>query len=171
MLNVYFGEWGEGRLKRLPYLGYHILLMVLMFSVIFGIVLAVGASVNLLDTDLMSAQAFMFEKFGLLAIICTLLFLLSGMVAQVNILAKRVRDMGLPAFWTILGMIAVSMLLNILFPAQQMEVNTAVVSTAEGTSAALAANATEASIVVHLFDLAVFLCLILIPSDTFNKRG
>jgi len=30
MLKVYFGEWGSGRLKRLQYLGYYILLLALL---------------------------------------------------------------------------------------------------------------------------------------------
>ena len=35
MLKIYFGEWGSGKLQRLPYLGYHILLMVICFLQLF----------------------------------------------------------------------------------------------------------------------------------------
>ena len=47
MLNTYFGEWGTGRLQRLPYLGYHVLLMVLIMASIFGAIMLVGTIENI----------------------------------------------------------------------------------------------------------------------------
>ena len=170
MWKVYFGEWGEGRLKRLPYLGYHVLLMVLVFAVIFGTVFMAGSLENIFVENMMQMQAAFLEKFGMLAVIGFMLFVFAIIVAQVNLLAKRLRDMGLPVVWTILGMIILSMLLNILFPAQHVEISSTVIQTAQGTSAAFEANASESSLVVKLYDLIVFLCLVLIPSDTFNKQ-
>ena len=38
MLKVYFGEWGNGRLQRLAYLGYYLLLIVIATAIIFGAV-------------------------------------------------------------------------------------------------------------------------------------
>jgi len=170
MWNIYFGEWGTGRLKRLPYVGYHILLMVLVFAVIFGSVALVGSLENVISGSVMQMQAAFLEKFGILTLLGVVLFFFAIRAAQVNLLAKRLRDMGLPVLWTILGMVALSLLLNNLFPAQHVEISSAMIQTAEGTSAAFEANASESSLVVKLYDLAVFLCLVLIPSDTFNRQ-
>jgi uncharacterized membrane protein YhaH (DUF805 family) len=170
MLNVYFKEWGYGRLKRLPYLGYHILLMVLMMAVIIASIFAIGAAESVIGGDLAAAQEIISDKFGILAIFGFVVLIFVVMFAQINILAKRIRDMGLPALWTILGIIAVSVALNIAFPAQEIAVSTAVVDTAAGTQAAISGTATQSSMIVQGFDLLLFLCLILIPSDTFGRR-
>lgn len=170
MLKVYFGEWGNGRLKRLAYLGYYLLLMVLFAAILFGSIFAVGATENIMNGDIAATQAMLLDRFGFVFIALIFVFMIAMMVAQINILAKRIRDMGLPAVWTILGIIAVSLVLNILFPAQSVEVHTAVVKTAEGTMAAAETHATTASTIVQLFDLVVFLCLIFIPSDAFSKN-
>ncbi|WP_295421222.1 DUF805 domain-containing protein [Sulfurovum sp.] len=171
MLKIYFGEWGNGRLKRLAYLGYYLLLMVLFVAIIFGAILAVGATEKIMGGDIFAIQAMLMDHFGLAFIVGFVFFMLAMMVAQINILAKRIRDMGLPAVWTILGIIAVSIVLNILFPSQSMEVSTAIVKTAEGTAISTAGtHANTASLIVQSFDLIVFLCLILIPSDAFGKN-
>jgi len=169
MWKVYFGEWGEGRLKRLPYLGYYLLLMVLMFGIVLGLLMAMGLGGELMG-NMMAAEALFVEKFGILMVIGIFALMFGMMLAHINIMAKRIRDMGLPPLWTILGIIAVSMVLNVLFPAQQMEMSTAVVATAEGTHAAVNANANEGSVIVQLFDLIIFLSLVLIPSNTFGNK-
>ena len=169
MWKVYFGELGEGRLKRLPYLGYHILLMVLVFAIMFGVIFMAGSLGNMISGNIMQMQTAFLEKFGIVTLFGFIFFFFAVMFAQVNLLVKRIRDMGLPALWTILGLIVLSILLNLLFPAQHMEMSTAVVSTSEGTNAAISANASSGSVVVKLFDTIVFLCLVLIPSDTFKK--
>lgn len=170
MFNVYFGEWGNGRLKRLPYLGYYILLMVLMMAVIFATIFALGATESLMGGDLAATQEIIRNKFGILAIVGFVVLIFVVLFGQINILAKRIRDMGLPALWTILGIIAISMALNVAFPAQEIAVSTAVVDTAAGTQAAISGTATQSSMIVQGFDLLLFLCLILIPSDTFGRR-
>jgi len=172
MLKVYFGEWGNGRLKRLAYLGYYFLLMVLSVAVIFGAIVAVGATEKIMGGDVLDTQAMLMDHFGIAAMVGFMIFFIAMIVAQVNILAKRIRDMGLPAVWTILGLIAISITLNILFPVQSMEVNTTIVKTAEGTAAISTAgtHANTGSMVVQLFDMVVLLCLLFIPSDAFRKN-
>ncbi len=171
MWNVYFGSWGDGRLKRLPYLGYYVLLMVLVFAVIAGTIFLVGSMEDLSGMSMADTQAALLGKFGMLGIAGVIILMFAVMIAQVNILAKRIRDMGLPAVWTILGIVAVSILLNILFPAQHVEVNTSVVQNAQGTLAAFEASSTKTSMVLEIFDTIIFLCLLLIPSDTFKKQN
>ncbi len=169
MLKVYFGEWGNGRLQRLAYLGYYFLLMFLMFAIMFGAIMVVGATEKIMGGDIMATQAMFMDHFGIIAVIGIVVLMFAAMLAQINILAKRIRDMGLPAVWTILGIIVISMILNMLFPAQVVEVSTAVVKTAEGTAAA-ATTQTTTSPIVQLFDMVVFLCLLFIPSDAFGKK-
>ncbi|WP_294955154.1 DUF805 domain-containing protein [Sulfurovum sp.] len=170
MWNVYFGEWSKGRLKRLPYLGYYVLLIVLVIAAAFGMIFAAGSLEAVMNGTILENQAALLEHFGIATLIGVVTFMVVVIVAQVNILAKRIRDMGLPAFWTIVGLIAVSVLLNILFPVQHTEISSAVLHTAAGTSTAFQAHSSTGSKVVQLFDLVVFLCLVFIPSDAFRKR-
>ena len=170
MFKVYFGEWASGRLKRLPYLGYYVLLMVIMAAIIIGVIASVSFMETKAGMDVAAAQSAVLEKFGVVGIIGIAILMFAMMVAQINILAKRIRDMGLPAVWTILGIIAVSIILNILFPAQEVAVTTTVVQSAEGVAAAAESTTMGQSMVVQVFDLILFLCLLLIPSDTFSKK-
>jgi len=170
MLKVYFGEWGNGRLQRLAYLGYYLLLMFLFAAIIFGAIAAVGSMENIMGGDITATQFMLTEHFGIAAIVGFALLIVAMMMAQVNILAKRIRDMGLPAVWTILCIVALSILLNILFPAQSVELNTAMIKTAEGTVASAEAHTSTSSLIVQLFDLVIFFCLLFIPSNTFHKN-
>jgi len=169
MFRVYFGEWGNGRLKRLPYLGYYVLLMVIAAVIIIGVIASASFAETRGGMDIAAMQAAFMEKFGVVAIIGFVVLMIAMVIAQLNILAKRIRDMGLPAVWTILGIIAVSLVLNILFPAQEVAVKTAVVQGAEGVVAAAEATTTNPSMIVQGFDMLVFLCLLFIPSDAFGK--
>ena len=169
MLKTYFGEWGTGRLQRLPYLGYHILLMVLIMAVIFGGIMLVGATENILGGDLAATQNMLMNKFGIVAVIAIVLLVFVVMLGQVNILGKRIRDMGLPVLWTILGIIAISMVLNVIFPPQEMTMAAASVQTTDGSATAMAASATT-SVVVQIFDMLIFACLVFIPSNTFGLK-
>jgi len=170
MFKTYFGEWGTGKLQRLPYLGYHILLMVIIFVIIFGAIFAVGTTENLLGGNLADTQTMLMDKFGVIALIGIVSLMFIAMLGQVNILGKRIRDMGLPVLWTILGIIVVSMVLNLLFPPQEVAISAAALQTTNGSATAVAASTTTTSMVVQLFDMAVFLCLVLIPSNTFGNK-
>ena len=171
MLKTYFGEWGEGRLQRLPYLGYHVLLMFLVVAIILAGIFAVGAAENLIGGDLASTQKMLMDKFGIAAIIGISLLIFIAMLGQVNILGKRIRDMGLPVLWTILGIIVVSMVLNIAFPPQEVALSAAAVQTADGSATAVAVSKTTASTIVQIFDMLIFLCLLFIPSNAFGSKN
>jgi uncharacterized membrane protein YhaH (DUF805 family) len=96
MLKTYFGEWGTGKLQRLPYFGYHILLIVLIMAIIFATIFAVGAAENFMGGNLAETQKMLMDKFGFVAIAGIMFLIFAAMLGQVNILAKRIRDMGLP---------------------------------------------------------------------------
>jgi uncharacterized membrane protein YhaH (DUF805 family) len=170
MLKTYYGEWGTGKLQRLPYLGYHLLLMVLIMAIIIGTIFAVGAAEHFIDGKLAETQKMLMDKFGFVAIAGIMVLIFSAMLGQINIFGKRIRDMGLPVFWTILGIIAISMLLNVIFPPQEVSMAAVSVQATDGSATAVAANTTTASMVVQIFDMIVFLCLVFIPSNTFRSK-
>jgi len=170
MLKTYFGEWGTGRLQRLPYLGYHILLMVLVIASIFGAIMLVGTIENIIGGSLEETQTMLLDKFGIIGIIGIVALLFVTMLGQVNILGKRIRDMGLPVLWTILGIVGISMVLNVVFP-PEVSMAAASVQTADGSATAMAASTTTTSMVLQIFDMIVFACLVFIPSDTFNTKN
>ena len=171
MLKIYFGEWGSGKLQRLPYLGYHILLMFIVFAIIFGGIFAVGAGENIMGGDIADTQAMLMDKFGMLSMIGLVSLMFLAMLGQVNILGKRIRDMGLPVLWTILGIIVISMALNLVFPPQEVAMSAAAIQTADGSATAVAAHTTSTNMIVQAFDMIIFLCLVLIPSNTFGNKN
>jgi len=170
MLKIYFGEWGSGKLQRLPYLGYYILLMVLVMLIIFGGIFAVGAGENIMGGNIAATEELLMDKFGVVALFGIVVIMFIAMLGQVNILGKRIRDMGLPVLWTILGIIVLSMILNVVFPPQEVAISAAAVQTADSSATAVAASSTSTSMVVQAFDMIVFLCLVLIPSNTFGNK-
>ncbi|PHS39423.1 MAG: hypothetical protein COB07_06625 [Sulfurovum sp.] len=170
MLKTYFGEWGYGKLQRLPYLGYHILLMVLVVAVIFGGIFAMGATENLMSGDLEATQKLLADKFGIIAIIFIAALVFITVLGQVNILGKRIRDMGLPVVWTILGIIVLSMVLNLLFPPQEVSMSALAVQSDDIVAATVSTTLTTTNMIIQIFDSLVFLCLVLIPSNTFGNK-
>lgn len=171
MLKIYFGEWGSGKLQRLPYLGYYILLMVLVMLIIVGGIFAVGAGESIMGGNIAATEDLLMAKFGAVALFGIVVIMFLAMLGQLNILGKRIRDMGLPALWTILGIIAISLILNVIFPPQEAAISAAAVHTAEGSATTVAASTTTTSMVVQAYDIIVFLCLLLIPSNTFKNKN
>lgn len=108
MFKALFGDIQAGRLLRLPYLGYSILISVLM--IVFGLALAFAAGVgeHLIAGDMEAAQLHMSENFSivtvLLFIVISVLFLFAGC----NMMAKRLRDIGLPGWWMVLAIVVVT---------------------------------------------------------------
>jgi uncharacterized membrane protein YhaH (DUF805 family) len=170
MLKIFYGEWGTGKLQRLPYLGYHLLLIVLIIAIILGTIFAVGAAENFMGGNLAETQKMLMDKFGFVAIAGIMLLIFAAMLGQVNILLKRIRDMGLPVLGTILGILIISMILNIVLPPQEVAISAAAVQTANGSAAAIASSVTTANIFVQIFDMIVFLCLVFIPSNAFGRN-
>jgi len=102
MFKTYFGDIHDGRLMRLQYLGYSILLSAIAFGIMLMIVLAVGAGEHLIGGDLQQAQDKLRGWFSLPAIALFGLVYLGLAFAGANIMAKRIRDIGLPGWWMVL---------------------------------------------------------------------
>ncbi|MCF6206225.1 MAG: hypothetical protein L3J47_04925 [Sulfurovum sp.] len=167
MWNIYFGEWKEGRLKRLAYLGYDVLLMVIGMAVLFGTVMLAGG----VQEAFAIPSASIVESMGIMAILFFFLFFMALLVANLNIMAKRIRDMGLPAWGTVVAIILISIVLEALFPAQQTQMSVAVADVqGQMPTAAVDTQMSQGSLVSNIFNLIVFACLVFIPSDAFNKN-
>lgn len=171
MFKIYFSEWGEGKLQRLPYFGYHLLLIFFVVALIFAGIFAVGATENIMGGDLAATQELLTDKFGIIAIFVMVAIFFIALLGQVNILGKRIRDIGLPVLWTILGLVVVSIALNVAFPPQEVALSAATIQSADGSATAIAASTTTANTVVQIFDAIVFLCLVFIPSNAFGAKN
>lgn len=112
MFKVLFGEVTKGRLMRLPYLGYSLLLVFLMIAFVAAVVLAIGAGEHLIGGDLQLAQDKLREWFTLPFIVIFGLVSASLVFGGVNIMAKRIRDIGLPGWWLVVAIIALEGVLS-----------------------------------------------------------
>ena len=142
MISTYFGDIRNGSLKRLPYLGYSLLLGVIVLAFVFAVVLAIGAGEHLLGGDLTKAQQTLRETLGIPFFIVFVLFLLVVFFASLNIAAKRARDIGLPGWLVVLGIVIVSLLLSTMV-------------------------SNDAS---NGFSGLIFLALLLTPTDMFKRE-
>ena len=107
MFRAYFGDFTTGRLTRLPFLGYLLLLSVLFILYGLGIAFGLGVAEHLLRGDLSAAQGYLREHLGLPVITLLGPFLLAFGLAKWNLVAKRIRDMGLPG-WRVLLVIVLA---------------------------------------------------------------
>lgn len=105
MLQAYLGGLTGGRLGRLPFLGLWLLLWVLFALYGLGIAFGIGVVEPLVFEGAGAARDRLLGHFGprlgpgILAALG--LFVLLFVFAQLNLLAKRIRDMGLPG-WPVL---------------------------------------------------------------------
>ena len=142
MLNVLFGEIATGRLKRLPFLGWYALLALLVLMAGFGIGASVGLAERSAGGNIADAQALIADKFGILGIVLIVAVFAVLLFAQLNIAAKRIRDIGLPGWLVLLGLLVVAGLVG-QFVSRQI-----------------------AAVIELLFGVA----LLLLPSDVLRKR-
>ena len=105
MLKALFGDVHNGRLMRLQYVGYSLLLSLLMLGFGFAVVVTIGLGEDFIGGDLQQAQEILRERFTLpymvVFAVATLLFMFAG----ANIMAKRIRDIGLPGWWSVLALL------------------------------------------------------------------
>ena len=112
MFKIYFGEFSNGRLLRLPYLGYTLLLIAVFVGFIFGTIMLMGAAETMMGGDLAGAQQTLMNSLGIPYMIILGLVVLALFVASFNMMAKRARDIGLPGWTFVVGFIIISGLLS-----------------------------------------------------------
>ncbi|MEA3277530.1 MAG: DUF805 domain-containing protein [Pseudomonadota bacterium] len=113
MFRVLFGDLANGRLLRLPYLGYSILLGVIAVAIGIGIGAAIGVAENLVGGDIEAVQTQLREQFGVPALVLISVLFAGLFFAGLNLMAKRIRDIGLPGWWTVLAFLVVSVVLSL----------------------------------------------------------
>ena len=112
MIKVLLGDVKAGRLRRLQYLGYSLLLSLLLFGFWLAVVLAIGAGERIIGGDLQQAQDQLREIFTLpvmfvFAVIMPLFFFMGA-----NIMAKRIRDIGLSGWWMVLVIVVITAIVS-----------------------------------------------------------
>lgn len=118
MFRALFKDVTNGRMARLSYLGYSILLLLLLMAYLLIVVLAIGAGEHIIGGDLQQAQDQLRGMFTMPFLIVTGIVMALLMFAGLNIMAKRIRDIGLPGWWIVLALILLGMLLS-YFVSQQ----------------------------------------------------
>ena len=100
MLTDYFGEITTGKLRRLRFVGLWVLLMVafLAFGLLIGA--SIGVAEHLIGGDLAIAQNILRKNLALPAILVVIAAALVFLFANLNLIAKRARDVGLPGWVT-----------------------------------------------------------------------
>ncbi len=112
MINSLFGDIRNGRLNRMTYLVYWMLLTAFMVGVGFAIVFAIGAGEMLLGGNLAQAQDKLRGWFTLPTVVVVGLISMAVFFAHLNIIAKRVRDIGLPGWWVVLLLAILGIILS-----------------------------------------------------------
>jgi uncharacterized membrane protein YhaH (DUF805 family) len=151
MLNTYFGDVTSGRLQRLPFLGYFILLQIVILAIAIGIGVGLGVAENLVGGDLQQAQEMLRTRFGIPVMIMLAILFGTLLFAMLNLEAKRIRDMGLPGWWTLLAVLIFSVIITALLSGfLDPELGNRVSS---------------------IISAIAFLALVFIPSDTFSGNS
>lgn len=114
MFQTLFGDVQNGRLKRLPFVGWYLVVLLLALVAAFLIGIAIAATAQVAGggmADMETAKAMLVERFGPVGIVVTVAVFAVLWLADLNLMAKRFRDMGLPGWWTLLGVLLASGLL------------------------------------------------------------
>jgi len=98
MLKLYFGGFKSECLHRLPYLGYAVLLAVVLLVFVLASVLAIVAVEKMIGGDLAATQQLVAKYLGLPFVITLAILAITLFIAGLNITAKRARDIGLPGW-------------------------------------------------------------------------
>ena len=151
-----FGEVSTGRLNRMQFIGYTFLVMALMMLLVFGAILAVGTAERAAD-NVQEFQAMMADKFGMPLVIGTMVVGSIFTFASLNLTAKRVRDMGLPAWTTVLVLVLIGVIIGSFFPGEMITID--------------GVQRMQPSLISSTFQAVIFLALSLIPGNTFGHRN
>ena len=142
LFRTYFGDVTGGTLARLQYLSYSLIVGVLFIVIGLGIGILLGVSEHLVGGNIQEAQAVLRERFSTLFGIALVIISAFFGYALLNIMAKRIRHMGLPA-WPVVVVVIV----------------------ASGMAAQFAGDNVQQG-----FSTAVLLALLLIPGGASRQR-
>lgn len=142
MFRALWGEIQTGRLRRLPFLGWYLVLVLLAAVLAFVLGALIGAAERMAGGEPLETQVALGESLGPMGILVVAALFALLLLGQLNIMAKRVRDMGLPMPWVlVLTWLLLSGLLS----------------------------SVAGAFLSGLLSLMVLLALLLLPTDTFAK--
>ncbi|WP_457668355.1 DUF805 domain-containing protein [Thiolapillus sp.] len=157
MFKALFGDVSNGRLARLSYLGYALLITAIMFGIMFGVAALAGMAEQVMNGDLQQIQTTLGGKLGLPLMLFMAIIMLALGFASLNIAAKRIRDMGLWGWTTLLILAVIGGVVGFLFPGETTMINGVAQMAPSAASSALQA--------------IVLLCLLFIPSNAFGSKS
>jgi uncharacterized membrane protein YhaH (DUF805 family) len=98
MFATLFKELKDARLKGLPYFGYSLLISLIFLIALILVGILIGMGESLIGGDVLQAQEKL-RDWGTIPFFLLLgIFLLLVLFSSTNITAKRLRDIGLPAW-------------------------------------------------------------------------
>jgi len=110
MLLTLFGHLTSERLPRLRYLGYNLLLVLIGVIALIAAAALIGISEQMAGGDLVTSQQQVVDSLGVPLMLGALLIIAALAFAGSNIMAKRIRDIGLPGWWVVATIYAVELL-------------------------------------------------------------
>ena len=143
MITVLFGEIRGGRLARLRYLGWSLFLGLLGIVIAVGIGFATGVAENVVGGDIESAQNQLRSQFGFPAVIFVVVCFVVLLFCSLNLMAKRIRDIGLSGWWMVLAFMVFGAVISTLLSEQ----------------------------LGSLFHFLVWLALLLVPTDKLGRSA
>jgi uncharacterized membrane protein YhaH (DUF805 family) len=113
MFNILWGDIQRGRLSRLQFLGALVLVSVLAGLLAFGVGAAIGAAERMAGGESLKTEVALSTSLGEVGVLALSALFALLLLAQLNILAKRLRDIGLPTPWLlVLGWLLLAGLLS-----------------------------------------------------------
>ena len=143
MFTALFGDLKGARLARLPYFGYTVLLTVVLTLIVAVTVAAIAGTENLANGSLEEIQRRFAATAGGPTVMVFTASMLALLFAHFNLMAKRVRDIGLPGWPVVLVIFVISAII------------------AGGVSEEHAGK----------INTLLWLALVLVPGDTFGGGG
>jgi uncharacterized membrane protein YhaH (DUF805 family) len=112
MFNALWGDILRGRLQRLPFLVWYLVVGVIAVVLALAIGAGVRAAGDMAGGEPLTNEVALVESLGEIGVLAVSALFALLLLAQLNIMAKRLRDMGLSAAWLIvLGWLVLSGLL------------------------------------------------------------
>ena len=108
MFNDYLFEVSDGRLKTVPFLVRWLILLAVFFGLAIGLGAAIGVTERLIGGDIDSLRQSLTSNLGGPVAILVLVGFFAFAFANLNIIAKRARDVGLPGWLTAVVIAALS---------------------------------------------------------------
>jgi len=115
---AYFGEVSKGKVKRVAFLGYQMLLTISLFFFVLMSILSIGLGEHIIGGDLAQAQQVLRDWLTLPYFILLAVFLAVFFFSSLNVAAKRIRDIGIAGWTTLVIFLMVEILVTVIINQQ-----------------------------------------------------